>query len=270
MSNYPYIPAKPISYGGQRALTAVQYIVIHYTGNNGDTAKNNCDFFHNGNTRSAGAHFFVSQNGDVYQSIELRRIAYAVGGFVTQSNGAGSYYKKCMNTNSVSIELCDNASKDPSAAQIKAVRELIIFIRKFCPNAKTIIRHWDVSGKSCPARMAGKNNAKWNNFLAAINGQTTATSTQPSTTNTAVKKKEKKGEEKVTQEQFNQMYETMIAQKAKEPKSDWGEELDKAVAWAKQEGIIKGDSSGNLMMQKPLTRQEMILMLYREKGNHAE
>lgn len=168
MSDYPYIAAKSISYGGERAYSAVKYIVIHYTGNNNDTAKNNCDFFHNGNTRSAGAHFFVSQNGDVYQSIQMKKVAYAVGGFVTQKNGAGSYYKKCTNTNSVSIELCDNASKDPSAAQTEAVRKLVAYIRSVCPNATTIIRHWDVSGKSCPARMTGKNSAKWLAFRAAI------------------------------------------------------------------------------------------------------
>ena len=72
-----------------------------------------------------------------------------------------------------------------------------------------------------------------------------------------------KGEE-VTQAEFNQKYKNMIAELAKEKQSNWGAELDEAIAWAKQEGILKGDESGNLMMQKPLTRQEMVLMLYRE------
>ena len=166
--SYPYIEAKSISYGGERSYDTIKYIVIHYTGNNGDTAKNNCDFFHNGNTRSAGAHFFVSQNGDVYQSIPMKKVAYSVGGFVTSKNGAASFYKKCTNTNSVSIELCDNASKDPSDAQTAAVRELVKYIRIVCQNAGTIIRHWDVSGKACPARMTGTSNAKWTAFRNAI------------------------------------------------------------------------------------------------------
>ena len=53
-----------------------------------------------------------------------------------------------------------------------------------------------------------------------------------------------------------------MQEKAKEQPPKWAD-LDKAISWAKQEGILKGDESGNLMMQKPLTRQEMVLMLYR-------
>ena len=39
----------------------IQYIVIHYTGNKGDTAKNNADYFYGGN-RQASAHYFVDDN----------------------------------------------------------------------------------------------------------------------------------------------------------------------------------------------------------------
>ncbi len=167
---YTYIPAKPISYGGTRAVSSVKYIVIHYTAGNGDTAIAECNYFKNGNTRAAGAHFFVDQSGACYQSISLDRTAWSVGGFYTKANGAGSYYNVCTNSNSVSIELCDNLNKDPSAKQIAATKALVAFIRSHCVNAKTIIRHWDVNGKACPARMIGTNNAKWNNFKAAISG----------------------------------------------------------------------------------------------------
>ena len=167
---YPFIPAKDVSYGGTRALKDIYYIVIHYTGNDGDIAFNNCNFFKNTNTRSAGAHFFVDRSGSVYQSIELSRIAWSVGGFFTQKNGAGAYYKKCLNANSVSIELCDVKSKYPSKEQVAAVKKLISYIQSLCKNAKTIIRHWDVNGKSCPARMVGTDNAEWKRFKAEITG----------------------------------------------------------------------------------------------------
>lgn len=176
---YTLIQAKSVSYGGTRSLSAVKYIVIHYTGNNGDTAKANCNFFRNSNTRSAGAHFFADRSGVVLQSIPLNRIAWSVGGFFTQKNGAGSLYKVATNTNSVSIELCDVASKYPSDAQIKAVRELVAYIKTQCPNAKTIIRHWDVNGKSCPARMTGTNNSEWNAFKSAITGGSYSGSSAP-------------------------------------------------------------------------------------------
>lgn len=152
--------AKSISYGGLRNRNSVRYIVIHYTGNKGDTAKGNASYFANSNTRQAGAHFFVDKAGEIYKSINMNRIAWAVGGMYTLSGGAGSYYGKCTNSNSVSIELCDML-KEPSKKQTLACRRLVKYIRKYCPNAKTIIRHWDVNGKACPASMAGRRNAKW-------------------------------------------------------------------------------------------------------------
>lgn len=33
---------------------------------------------------------------------------------------------------------------------------------------KRVLRHYDCSGKECPAQMAGKNNAEWAAFKAAI------------------------------------------------------------------------------------------------------
>ena len=179
---YPYIPAKSISYGGTRALNSVKYIVIHYTGNDNDTALANCNFFKNSNTRSAGCHWFVDRSGAVYQSIDMKRIAWSVGGFFTQANGAGSYYKKCTNTNSVSIEMCDVKSQEPSGAQVAAIKKLVAYIQSECPNAKTIIRHWDVNGKSCPARMTGTNNEKWNTLKAQITGSASITNTSSTAT----------------------------------------------------------------------------------------
>jgi len=167
---YKLIKAKPISYGGVRTLSSIKYIVIHYTGVSGDTAKNSCLYFKNGNTRYAGAHFFVDQTGSVYQSIPIDRVAWSVGGSKYYNDG-GSLYGVATNYNTVSIEMCDNLYKDPSAAQTKAVRELVAYIQKRCPNAKTIIRHWDVNGKPCPARMAGRNNAKWTNFKKTISSK---------------------------------------------------------------------------------------------------
>lgn len=174
---YKYIKAKPISYGNERPYEAIKFLVFHFTGNEDDTAQGNALYFSrygDGNTRYAGAHFFVDQKGNVVKSIAIKLTAWSVGGFVTDKDGAAKYHGKCTNSNSVSIELCDNATKDPSAAQVKACKELVAYIRKICPNANTIIRHYDVSGKKCPARMIGTNNKRWENFRKAIDGRETA------------------------------------------------------------------------------------------------
>ena len=169
--NIKNIPAKAVSYGGTRPLTSIKGIVLHYTAGTGDTAENNGRYFATGNTRAAGAHFFVGQDGTVVQSIPLNRIAWAIG------SGPGVL----TNANTVSIELCDNATRDPSEAQISAVRELVAYIRSQCPNATTICRHFDVGNrKRCPARMC--DDAVWNAFLAKI---TTAPATAPQTPATA-------------------------------------------------------------------------------------
>lgn len=156
--------AKPVSYGGKRSLSSIKYIVIHYTGIDGDTARNEAEYFANGNTRAAGAHFFIDQKGDIWQSVKLERTAWSVGG--KKLSAAAKYHGICTNANSVSIELCDNASKDPSEAQIKATRKVVRYIRKHCKNVKGIVRHYDVTGKQCPARMVDA--AKWEKFKARV------------------------------------------------------------------------------------------------------
>jgi N-acetylmuramoyl-L-alanine amidase CwlA len=160
--------AKSISYGSKRSLNNIKYIVIHYTGNKGDTALNNLDYFANGNTRQAGAHFFVDKAGKIGKSIAMSRIAWAVGGnHKSGRKGEAAYYQKCTNANSVSIELCDMCLKT-NWEQMYATRKLVKYIQSKCPNAKTVIRHWDVSGKECPAPFIGTSNEKWIEFKRFI------------------------------------------------------------------------------------------------------
>lgn len=152
--------AKSISFGGKRSLKDIRYIVIHYTGNAGDTARANANYFAHTNTRIAGAHFFVDKQGAVYKSVNMHHTAWSVGGFFTKKDGGGKYYGACTNANSISIELCD-CLKDTNLKQMLATRALVKYIQKKCANAKTIIRHWDVNGKNCPGPMTGENNKKW-------------------------------------------------------------------------------------------------------------
>lgn len=163
--------AKAISYDRKRRKRKnVYYIVIHYTANKKDTAKNNADYFAHRNKREAGAHFFVDKLGNIAKSVTLDRVAWSVGGSKysnCKETGGGSYYCKCTNYNSVSIELCDCTATEPySKAQALAVKKLIKYIRRYCHNAKTVIRHFDVTGKSCPEPMV--NEKVWKKFKIAI------------------------------------------------------------------------------------------------------
>lgn len=159
--------AKSISFDStkKRDKADVSYIVIHYTGGTKDSAKNNVDYFAKGNTTAAGAHFFVDQSGKVGKSIPMERAAWAVGGNKLNTAG-GSLYGEVTNYNSISIELCAIAETDPTDAMVKSVAELIAYIRKYCPNAIQIVRHYDVTGKECPKPMIKAE--AWDMFLMRV------------------------------------------------------------------------------------------------------
>lgn len=73
-------------------------------------------------------------------------------------------------------------------------------------------------------------------------------------------KPEVKEEEEMTQEQFNIMMNNWIADQAKKAPGDWSAD---ARAWGEKNGLINGDTSGNKMYKKMLTREEFISVLYR-------
>lgn len=56
------IPCHATNYQSGRAGT-IQYLVIHYTAGNGDTAKDNCQYFKNNPGLYASAHYFVDETG---------------------------------------------------------------------------------------------------------------------------------------------------------------------------------------------------------------
>lgn len=100
--------ANPGNYGGSRTASQIQYLVFHYTGNDGDAARNNAAYFQN-NIVKASAHYFVDDT-TVYRSVPELRVAWAVGGKKYANadlTGGGTMYGKITNTNSISIELCD-------------------------------------------------------------------------------------------------------------------------------------------------------------------
>ena len=174
-----YIKAKSLSYGPVRPYENVKAIVIHYTGNDsrGDTAVNECKYFASGNQRQAGAHIFVDQYGGICKSVPLSRPAWSVGIFFTKAGGGARYWGTYNNYNTVSIEMCDCASRDPSKKMIKALKKVIKYIRKHCPNATKLVRHFDICGKQCPGRMSGgpgtKGYERWQKLLRDL-GETKA------------------------------------------------------------------------------------------------
>lgn len=162
--------ANKANYGGGRPLSYIKYIVIHYTGNDGDSDESNGRYFHN-NIVKASAHYFVDSDS-ITQAVPDDYVAWSVGGKFSTTNGAGSLYGKCTNSNSISIELCDNVKNGviyPTAETIKNAVELVqALMKKYNVPIENVIRHYDVNGKQCPKYWV--DNAKWQSEFKALLG----------------------------------------------------------------------------------------------------
>lgn len=145
----------------------IEFIVIHYTGNNGDTAKSNCNYFKNAN-KNASAHYFIDEN-EIWQSVEDKDIAWHCG-------TKGTYYHKyCRNENSIGIELCSlKDSKGNFYFSKKTIQNTIFLvkslIKKYNIPIQNILRHYDITHKICPAPFVN-NKVAWDNFKNKLNKQ---------------------------------------------------------------------------------------------------
>lgn len=145
---------------------AVAYIVMHYTGNKGpDTARANAGYFRTTKTQ-ASAHYVVDDT-HIFQCIALKNTAWHCG-------TSGPYYNACRNATSFGVEMCCTAGNYmvgertiELAAQLTAALCRLIGVSGSAVDTY-VVRHWDVTRKSCPAQMAGKNNAAWLAFLARV------------------------------------------------------------------------------------------------------
>ena len=145
----------------QRKLSDIAYLVLHYTGNRGDTAKNNADYFAREVTGTS-AHYFVDEN-EVWQSVPDGHAAWHCG-----TKGA-YYHPACRNANSIGVEVCmldkhgklRQGSVDRAAA---LVRELM---QRYSIPPDRVVRHYDVTHKDCPAPMV-QNPALWREFQAKL------------------------------------------------------------------------------------------------------
>lgn len=162
--------ANPKNYGGKRSTSQIKYIVIHYTGNDGDRSINNCKYFQN-NVVEVSAHYFVDDT-TIYRSVPDNYIAWHCG--------ANKYYCGARNTNSIGVEMCDtyrNGKYELSAKTRANVVELVAeLMKKYNVPIENVVRHYDVSHKKCPAYFVD-NTADWykfkNEISAKVKGEAT-------------------------------------------------------------------------------------------------
>ena len=148
---------------------AIKYIVLHYTAGTSSkkgVARNIAAMFANPNNRAASADFIIDDAEIVQYNPNIAdRYTYAVGGAnysVKYTPLAGTFYGKCKNNNSISIEMCSSKSNAKSlnasdtdwsiSASVvdKAVELTKFLMQKYNIPSDRVIMHHHVTGKLCP------------------------------------------------------------------------------------------------------------------------
>ena len=158
-----FVSCDPSNYRAGRTQP-VRYIVLHYTANNGDTARNNCDYYHRVGGLQASAHYFCDEHGAM-QSVRECDTAWHCG-------ARAYWHPECRNANSIGIEMCSRKRADGSyyikpetvANAAALAREIM---QRYGIDTDHVLRHYDVTGKRCPMPWVD-DPAQWTAFLAML------------------------------------------------------------------------------------------------------
>ena len=158
-----FVSCDPSNYRAGRTQP-VRYIVLHYTAGNGDTARNNCDYYHRVGGLQASAHYFCDEYGAM-QSVREGDTAWHCG-------ARAYWHPECRNANSIGIEMCSRKRADGSyyilpetvANAAALAREIM---QRYGIDTDHVLRHYDVTGKRCPMPWVD-DPAQWTAFLAML------------------------------------------------------------------------------------------------------
>lgn len=213
----------------------VHWIVLHFTANNGDTAKNNADYFANNANLRASAHYFVDPN-EIYQSVKDTDTAWHCG-----KERGGSYYNDCRNANSIGIEMCSVIRNGvyviPEATMKRAAKLTRELMAKYHVPVSRVCRHYDVTRKNCPEPWI-RNPQLWEKFKTMLTEKEVEDMTEAQTR--AIAKQEIANAEKA-----KKVYDTVDAVPA------WGKATVQKLV---NKGFLQGDDKGKLALTTDLLR----------------
>lgn len=146
-----------------RRPSDICYLVIHFTANDGDSAKNNADYFAR-EAPGASAHFFVDER-EIWQSVQEKDIAWHCG-------TRGMYFHPyCRNANSLGVELCSRKRGEKYYFTPETVKNAQQFVRSLMKRygipMENVVRHYDVTHKNCPTPFVEDAGA-WQKFKAGL------------------------------------------------------------------------------------------------------
>lgn len=151
--------------GRRRKSNEIKFIVVHDTGNTskGANASNHRQYLTHAK-RSGSAHYYVDDK-QIIQPIGDSRVAWSVGDTWGYKNRTR---KDVNNTNSISVELCVNSDGDYSQAYKNTVELVKQLMTNFNISHDRVVRHFDVTGKTCPKSMSQNNWGLWWQFKEDI------------------------------------------------------------------------------------------------------
>lgn len=134
------------NYGGKRTAK-IEWIVMHYTANDGDSDESNGRYFQRPLNPVASAHYFVDDDS-ITRSVPDDYVAYHCGAYRYK-------HPSCRNANSIGVEMCDAKRDGKVMATEKTIQNAAELVYQLCKQYGIpydhIIRHYDVTGKLCPA-----------------------------------------------------------------------------------------------------------------------
>ncbi|MBR3942714.1 MAG: N-acetylmuramoyl-L-alanine amidase [Clostridia bacterium] len=150
-----------IAYNKSSRKEKIRYIVVHDTGNYGAGADAMAHFnYFNGADRGASADFFADDKG-VLQVNDYQKYA-------TWHCGDGKGKKGITNQNSIGIEMCVHKDSDFHKTVLHTLKLVCRLMVSLNIPPQNVVRHFDASGKLCPAAMSKNNWAEWKAFHNAL------------------------------------------------------------------------------------------------------
>lgn len=223
-----FVSCDPSNYRAGRTQP-VRYIVMHYTANNGDTAKNNCDYYHRVGGLQASAHYFVDEHGAM-QSVREGDTAWHCG-------ARAYWHPECRNGNSIGIEMCSRKRADGSyyikpetVANAAALAQEIM--QRYGIDTDHVVRHYDVTGKRCPMPWVD-DPAQWVAFKDMLTPKSTTTDEEDE--------------------------DDMVRYNKLEDVPDWAQDTVRALMDA---GALKGDEHGCIDLSLDMVRGMVIGQRY--------
>lgn len=214
---------------------AINWICLHFTSGNGDTAQNNADYFAREGGLNASAHYFVDTDR-IVQSVKDGDTAWHCG-----RERGGSYYNDCRNANSIGIEMCSVIRNGvyviPEATMKRAAKLTRELMAKYHVPVSRVCRHYDVTHKQCPEPWV-RNPKLWDKFKTMLTEKEVEDMTEAQTRVIAQ-------QEIAKADNAKKVYDTVDAVPA------WGKTTVQKLV---NKGFLQGDDQGKLALTTDLLR----------------